>query len=143
MTASDTLPWAEGVINILTTLVLLCGKRAINARNLERHKVCMGMAVGLGVLFLAVFFLRQGLVPARTILDPKVLRYAYWALLIIHLPAATLLPFLAAPTVWFALRGEYARHRPLARILFPLWMVSNVTGIIALVLVFGWGVPIK
>lgn len=137
---SEWLPWAEGGINILTTIVLFLGKRAINRRDIERHRHCMHGAIGLGVLFLVVFFLRQAMVPPRTILEPLSLRYSYLALLLVHLPAATILPFLAAPTVWFALRGQFDRHRPLARILYPLWMASNLTGIIALIMVFGWGV---
>ena len=87
-----------------------------------------------------MFVARQAFVAPRTVIDPAGLRTFYLGLLIVHIPAATVLPFLAIPTLWLAWKGQFHRHKPLARILWPIWMASNVTGIVSLVIVFLWGV---
>ena len=139
MSINEALPCAEGILNILTTLVLFLGRRAVRNRKIHRHKALMRLALGLGAAFLVVFFLRQGLVPPRTVSGPGLKRSAYLLLLMIHLPAVTILPFVAIPTIWLALKENFERHRKWARVLYPLWMTSNITGVLALAMVFGWG----
>lgn len=135
-----TLPLAEGAANLVGTFYLIRGRLAIARQDRPRHILNMKCAILTGVAFLVVFTLRQALVPARTVPDPDWLRMGYLGLMIIHVPAATILPFVAVPTIWLAVRGRFERHKPWARILWPLWLVANLTGIVSLWIAFVWGV---
>ena len=134
------LPISEGLANLFATWFLVKGRLAIGRGDRVTHIWHMKRAVLCGIVFLVVFVARQGLVAPRTVLDPSWLRSLYLGIMIVHIPAATILPFFAVPTLWFAWKGQFERHKPLARILWPIWIASNITGVISLVIVFVWGV---
>jgi len=52
--------------------------------------------------------------------------------------AAAIVP-LALLTLWRAVRGEFARHRTIARWAFPLWLYVSVTGVTVYLMLYGPG----
>ena len=58
------------------------------------------------------------------------LRTFYYIILITHIPlAAIILPFILF-TAYRALIGEYAQHKKLTRITWPVWFYVAVTGVL-------------
>jgi putative membrane protein len=49
---------------------------------------------------------------------------------------------LALTTIWFALRGNFHRHRRIARWTWPLWMYVSVTGVIVYLMLYQMYTPI-
>jgi putative membrane protein len=57
-------------------------------------------------------------------------RYIYYSILGTHIPlAGIILPFILF-TAYRSMIGEYARHKKLARITFPIWLYVAITGVI-------------
>jgi putative membrane protein len=57
------------------------------------------------------------------------IRYVYFILLITHIfLAAIILPFILF-TTYRALTGEWARHRKLAKITWPIWLYVSLSGV--------------
>jgi uncharacterized membrane protein YozB (DUF420 family) len=57
-------------------------------------------------------------------------RTLYLVILVSHtILAVTVVPFVVV-TLTRALRGQFLRHRSIARITFPMWLYVSVTGVI-------------
>lgn len=63
------------------------------------------------------------------------LRMVYYILLGTHIPlAGIILPFILF-TAYRALTGEYARHKKLARITWPVWLYVAISGVIVYLMI--------
>jgi len=63
-------------------------------------------------------------------------RTAYHTILISHtILAVTIVPFVIV-TLRRALRGEFVRHRRIARWTFPMWLYVSVTGVIVYLMLY-------
>ncbi len=57
-------------------------------------------------------------------------RPLYFAILLTHTVLAAAVPFLAAATLYRAWKGDFRRHRRIARWTFPIWLYVSVTGVL-------------
>jgi uncharacterized membrane protein YozB (DUF420 family) len=64
------------------------------------------------------------------------IRPAYFAMLISHIALAVAIVPLALITLSRALRGNFARHRRIARWTWPIWIYVSVTGIVTYVMCY-------
>jgi uncharacterized membrane protein YozB (DUF420 family) len=64
------------------------------------------------------------------------IRPVYFTILITHIIlAATIVP-LALITLYRAWRGQFDRHKSIARWTWPLWMYVSVTGVVIYVMLY-------
>jgi uncharacterized membrane protein YozB (DUF420 family) len=68
--------------------------------------------------------------------NPPWFRPIYLALLLSHTLLAVLIVPLAIMTLRRALRGNFVRHRALARWTWPIWMYVSVTGVLIYLLLY-------
>jgi uncharacterized membrane protein YozB (DUF420 family) len=132
----DVLPSINATLNGLATILLALGYKAIRRKDVELHKRCMISAVAVSVLFLACYltyhFLKhqatgQGHTPFG---GTGIIRPIYFALLISHvILAAVNLPMILI-TLYRAYKGQFEKHRRIARWAWPIWMYVSVTGVI-------------
>jgi uncharacterized membrane protein YozB (DUF420 family) len=90
----------------------------------------MVSAFGVSVVFLASYLLHHYL--AGIIYYPghgwsKVL---YEVILTTHTILAAVVPVLAIITLRRALKGDFVKHKKIARITFPIWLYVSMTGVI-------------
>jgi uncharacterized membrane protein YozB (DUF420 family) len=57
-------------------------------------------------------------------------RVVYFVILITHVILAAVIVPLVAITLRRALRGDFARHRRIARWTYPIWLYVSVTGVV-------------
>ena len=80
-----------------------------------------------------IYHLRVGSVPFQ---GQGWIRPAYFTLLTSHtILAATVVP-LAIVTLLRSLRGDFTRHRAIARWTLPIWLYVSVTGVIVYFLLY-------
>jgi uncharacterized membrane protein YozB (DUF420 family) len=58
------------------------------------------------------------------------IRVVYFAILITHTTLAAFVPFLASITLYRAIKGNFEKHRKIARWTLPIWLYVSVTGVI-------------
>jgi len=63
-------------------------------------------------------------------------RTLYLLMLLTHVVLAALVPFLAIATFFFAFRGNFQRHRKIARWTLPIWLYVSVTGVLVYVVLY-------
>jgi len=132
----------SALINSLVALLLVAGLVTAKKGLYRVHRKIMLTAMALSILFLVCYILhhllagptlygdldRNGVVDAAEKAAAGTGRYVYFFLLSTHILLAGLsLPFILF-TAYRALIGEYARHRKIARITWPLWFYVALTG---------------
>ena len=135
------LPTINAWLNGLSAALLVSGYVSIRRGNRERHKRLMIGAVGVSALFLASYLtyhlLKAGVVTRYARQDWT--RPLYLAVLASHTLLAAATPFLVALTLVRAAKGDFERHRKIARITFPIWLYVSITGVVIYLMLYTFG----
>jgi putative membrane protein len=124
------LPTLNACLNATSALLLLLGFYFIRQRNIQAHRACMGGALLVSILFLVSYLIYHYHAGATRFTGQGMVRLAYFPILISHTVMAALVPFLAVITLVRALRGQYDKHRRIARWTLPIWLYVSVTGVV-------------
>jgi uncharacterized membrane protein YozB (DUF420 family) len=117
-------------LNALSALLLLSGYAFIKNKKLLAHKACMGLAFLSSIVFLACYLYYHAQVGVMHFTGQGWVRPVYFFILFTHTVLAAIVPILAVWTLFRALRGEYEKHRRIARVTFPIWLYVSVTGVV-------------
>jgi uncharacterized membrane protein YozB (DUF420 family) len=136
MSVSD-LPALNASLNALCTVLLSLGFFHIRRGNKVAHRRCMIAALVTSTLFLASYLTYHFTVQAVTrFREPEWFRPIYLVLLLTHtVLAAAVLPMVIV-TVTRAAKGQFDRHRRIARWTWPVWMYVSVTGVLIYLLLY-------
>jgi len=136
------LPLINAILNSCSALLLLAGYVAIKRDQKERHKRCMVSALITSTLFLTCYVIYHvgmqrvyGSAHTRFV-DPAWFRPWYLALLASHLLLAITIVPMVLMTVYHAIRGNFEKHRKIARWTWPFWMYVSVTGVVIYLLLY-------
>ncbi len=129
------LPAVNAVLNSLTAVCLLAGYYFIRQKQVLRHRAMMGTAFALGALFLLSYVAYHSQVDSTKFGGLGAVRYAYFFLLLTHIGLAVVTVGLVLFTLYFALTGQYAKHKAIARWTFPVWLYVSVTGVVVYFLI--------
>lgn len=129
MTVRD-LPTLNAALNGLAAILLLCGFVLIRTGRREAHKRAMLAAVACSALFLVSYLTYHAQVGSVRFTRTGPIRTVYLTILLTHTVLAVVILPLVLVTLRRAWRGDFVRHRRLARITFPLWAYVSVTGVV-------------
>ncbi len=105
---------------------------------MKAHRNFMVAAVSTSVIFLISYLIYHFNVGATSFRGQGWVRPVYFTILITHtILAVTMVP-LVIVTVMRAVRGQYARHKKIARWTFPVWLYVSVTGVIVYLMLYHW-----
>ena len=125
-----SLPAVNAVLNSLTAVALLVGFYFIRQKNVLAHRASMGTAFALGGLFLLSYVAYHSQVDSTHFGGVGTIRMVYFFLLLTHISLAVVTVGLVLFTLYFALTGQYTKHKAIARWTFPVWLYVSVTGVI-------------
>jgi len=132
----SALPTLNAGLNALAALLLVTGYRFIRAGRVPAHRACMAAAFGTSVAFLVSYTIYHFHQPATPFPGTSPVRTFYYGMLFTHVVLASAVPPLAILTLWRALRGEFDRHRRLARWTLPIWLYVSVTGVLVYLMLY-------
>ncbi len=130
------LPAVNATLNLVSLVFLLVGYHAIRHDNVVRHRRCMVTAFCVSVLFLGSYLTYRFLGQEKRFGGTGLIRPVYFFILITRVTLAATVPFLAGLTLWRAIRGQFARHRRIARWTLPIWVYVSITGVMVYVMLF-------
>jgi protein SCO1/2/putative membrane protein len=150
-----TLPSLNASLNGLCAVFLVLGwlqiRRGVpgsqapllSQPRVRGHITCMILAVITSAVFLGcylVYHYQAGSVPFE---GQGLVRYAYFTVLLSHTVLATfgVVP-LVILTLLRAWRRDFARHRSIAAVTFPIWLYVSVTGVMIYWMLYQMPVPI-
>jgi putative membrane protein len=124
------LPRFHAFLNGSCTLLLIGGYFAVRQKQYNLHKTLMVTCFLLSSIFLVSYVVYHSQAPATKFGGEGVIRPIYFTILITHIVlAAAILP-LALFTISRSWRGEFAKHKKIARITLPIWIYVTATGVI-------------
>lgn len=136
-------PPLNAALNSLSTVLLLIGFFLIKSGRRDAHRNVMVGALISSAAFLVSYLTYHYSVGHTEF--PKaypLARRIYLAILIPHIILAVVnVPFILVLVV-AAFRGNFARHRKLARITFPSWLFVSVSGVIIYFMIYHWFPPV-
>jgi uncharacterized membrane protein YozB (DUF420 family) len=135
MTVHD-LPTLNAVLNGTAAILLAIGYTLIRNGKRTAHKRVMIAAFCTSILFLIDYLIYHAQVGSVHYPHTGALRIIYFTILISHTLLAVTVPVLAIMTLRRALKGEFARHRKLAKWTWPIWMYVSVTGVIVYLMLY-------
>ncbi len=125
----------NALINTFVALLLLGALFAAKDKRFETHKKLMLWALGLSLLFLVSYICHHLFTDETKYGGSGLIKIVYYFILITHIfLAGLILPFILF-TAYRGLTAEYAKHRKLARITWPLWFYVAVTGVIVFLMI--------
>jgi len=131
-----TLPAVNATLNGAATVLLLTGYTLIRQRRPEAHRRVMLLAFAVSIAFLICYLVYHAQVGSVRYQKTGPIRVAYFSILITHTTLAATVPVLAIVTLRRSLRGEFARHRKIARWTFPIWLYVSVTGVVVYLMLY-------
>lgn len=135
MQLSD-LPAVNACLNGLSAIFLATGFVFIRQKNQVAHRNCMVAAVICSTIFLTCYVIYH-LQAGRTVFrEPQWFRPIYLVLLLTHTVLAVVIVPMVLVTLVRAARGDFERHKRIARWTFPFWMYVSVTGVLIYLLLY-------
>lgn len=135
ITVSD-LPAVNAILNGLAGILLITGFLSIRRRRVDRHRAAMISALTVSTLFLATYLFYHYHAGSTRFTGQGWVRPLYFAILISHTVLAAAIVPLVLVTLYRALRGDFVRHRRIARFTFPVWLYVSVTGIVVYLMLY-------
>ena len=124
------LPHLNATLNASSFVLLASGYYFIRRGRVLAHRRCQLTALGASLLFLVSYIVYHAHHGTTRFAGQGIARPIYFTVLTTHtVMAAVIVPFVII-TLRRALRGEFLRHRAIARWTLPMWMYVSVTELI-------------
>ncbi len=136
--AASSLPLLNATFNLLCTLCLVGGYRAIRAGRRRRHMIFMLAAVTCSAVFLAGYITHHYAAGDTPFAGQGLVRPVYFAILISHVLVTVVTVPMILFTLAHAASGRFADHKRIARRTLPLWLYVSVTGVLIFVFLGWW-----
>ena len=142
MNALQIFPHLNAALNALSGVFLISALYFILKRRIAEHRFCMLTACSVSALFLICYVSHHALRTYYFGLGPTkftgegLIRPIYFTILTSHTILAVLVAPFVVVTLRHGLKGNYDKHRKLARLVFPVWLYVSITGVIVYLLLY-------
>lgn len=143
LATNSVLPHVNASLNFVACVLLITGVWLIKQGKETAHKAAMLSCFGVSIAFLAcyvAYHLQEFSKPFPKAEFPQA-AVVYYIILATHIPLAALVPVLAIVTIVLGLRDRRQAHRRWAKITFPIWLYTSVTGVLIYLMLYVWFVP--
>ena len=130
------LPSVNAVLNSLSALLLLVGYLFIRRGKVWAHRLFMLSALTASTLFLISYLTYHFQVGSVPFQGQGWIRWIYFTILISHTILAAVIVPLVLLTLFRALKGNFERHKRIARWTLPLWLYVSVTGVVVYLMLY-------
>lgn len=135
MSVSD-LPTLNALLNATSALFLIVGYIFIKQGRRDAHRNSMIGALAASALFLTSYLIYHYHIGSKPYEGEGVIRIIYFTILISHTFLAMAVVPLVGVAVWRAYKGEFSRHRAVARWTFPIWLYVSCTGVVIYLMLY-------
>src|SRR6266581_3884193 len=130
------LPHFNAFLNASSFVLLSSGYFFIRRRKIRAHVICQIAALSASVLFLISYIVYHSHHGVTRFAGQGIARPVYFTILFTHtVLAVVIVPFIIV-TVRRAKRGDFLRHRRIARWTLPLWLYVSITGVIVYLMLY-------
>ncbi|HQU84937.1 MAG TPA: DUF420 domain-containing protein [Pyrinomonadaceae bacterium] len=134
--ATKPLSHAIGIINSITTLLLIAALIFIKRNNIEAHRKTMTTAFIFGGLFLVCYVTYHLTNPANKFNGEGFVRYIYFFILITHIGLSLVVLPLVLRSMFYAVTNQFVQHKRLVKFAYPIWLYVSATGVIVYLMLY-------
>jgi len=132
----SVLPHFNAFLNFSSFVLLTSGYFFIRRRNVIAHRNCQIAALAVSVLFLISYLTYHAHHGSTRFQGQGIVRPVYFVILTTHtILAAVIVPFVII-TVRRAKRGDFLRHKAIARWTLPMWLYVSITGVVVYLMLY-------
>ncbi len=135
-------PHLNATLNALSGVFLLFGFYFILTKRVAKHRACMITASLISAVFLACYVTHHiirtyylGVGPTK-FTGEGLARPVYFTILTSHTILATAVTPFVLLTLWRGLKGNFDKHKKLARLVYPVWLYVSVTGVVVYLMLY-------
>ena len=132
----SVLPHLNAALNATSFLLLVAALYQIRRGNVRAHRRLMLSALAVSGLFLVSYVVYHAQYGSVRFAGQGLVRPVYFVILVTHVILAAAIVPLVVVTAVRALRGDFARHRRVARWTYPLWLYVSVTGVVVYLMLY-------
>src|SRR5258708_34715408 len=130
------LPHLNATLNASSFVLLASGYFFIKLKPVLAHRTCQLAALTTSGVFLISYIVYHAHHGATRFAGQGIARPIYFTILITHtFLAAVIVPFVII-TVRRAMRGDFARHKAIARWTLPMWLYVSITGVVVYLMLY-------
>ena len=122
-------PHIIAALNALSVICLSVGYVFIRQGKRAQHRVAMISALCVSALFLVFYVIYKANSGFAKFGGEGLIRPFYFTFLFVHVIGAIAITGLVPLTVWPALKGNFVKHRRIARMTWMLWMWVGISGV--------------
>ena len=130
VTAYHVLAPLNSILNSIAAILLTGGFYCIRRRRVRAHRACMIAAFAVSTAFFVSYCVYHYEVGDVRFQGHGWIRPVYFTILVSHIALAAAIVPLALITITRALRGNFPKHRRIARWTLPIWLYVSVTGVV-------------
>ena len=132
----SVLPHLNATLNASSFVLLSCGYFFIRRKRVTAHRNCQLAALTASVLFLISYLTYHAHHGVTRFAGQGIARPIYFTILYTHtFLAAVIVPFVIV-TVRRAKRGDFQRHKRIARYTLPMWLYVSITGVVVYLMLY-------
>jgi uncharacterized membrane protein YozB (DUF420 family) len=135
VTVTD-LPALNATLNATSAVLISIGWILIKRGRRAAHKNVMIAACITSTLFLTSYLIYHAQVGSVRFTKTGAIRTVYLSILLTHTVLAAVIVPLVLVTLSRGLRGNFDRHRRIARWTMPIWLYVSVTGVVVYVMLY-------
>ncbi|MGQ9463061.1 MAG: DUF420 domain-containing protein [Candidatus Fervidibacter sp.] len=130
------LPTLNATLNLISAVSSIAGYISIRRGNASTHKACMLFAFIASTTFFISYTVYHANVGATRFSGTGLIRPIYFTILVSHTVLAALIVPTVIITLFRAFKGDFSRHKAIARWTFPLWLCVSLTDILIYLMVY-------
>jgi len=123
-------------LNGTAAVLLIIAFILIKQRRIQAHKRVMISAFVVSSLFLISYLIYHAQVGSVHYQHTGVIRTVYLTILTTHTVLAATVPVLAIITLRRGLKGNFIRHKAIARWTLPIWLYVSITGVVVYLMLY-------
>jgi putative membrane protein len=132
----SVLPHLNATLNASSFVLLSSGYFFIRRKNVIAHRRCQLSALTASIIFLISYVVYHQHHGVTKFAGQGIVRPIYFTLLTTHTFLAVLIVPLVIVTLRRALRGDFVRHKRIARWTLPMWLYVSITGVVVYLMLY-------
>ena len=126
----EYLPAVNAFLNATAAVLLVRGSLLIRSGRRDEHRKTMLAAFGVSTLFLISYLVHHAFAGIVLYQKTGLIRAVYLSILGTHTVLAAAVPVLAIIALRRGLKGNFVRHKAVAKWTLPIWLYVSVTGVV-------------
>ena len=130
------LPHLNAFLNGSSAILLTSGYLAVRRGRVRLHRNFQLSAFITSILFLVSYLTYHYFHGSTRFLGQGIVRWLYFTILLTHTILAIAVVPLVLITLARAARGDFERHRKIARWTLPIWLYVSITGVVVYLMLY-------